>query len=194
MKALTIVIGFFAVAMGTTASAQDQEAASERLTAGVLIDAAFPVEVFGPALEADAIAARTCEDRLKYQRYLDQLEPMYDSALRRPDIPVEQFQKVYSEYGRLLSGLGRLQRELKLADDNVIEGYYHLASDGEGIDPEMEKVYKDWLAAARASYVTQEEQETSLLLLEMGRERIVRELMLHSSAPITTWRVSNAVR
>lgn len=181
MRSFTFAVVVIVAAMLSlgTANAQE-ETSSHRLTADVFVEAGFPTEIVEAARKADGLVGQTRENRVKAERYLAQIEPIYDQALGKPEIPLALFQKLQEEYEAALKNWWSTDWGLRVADNQVHALYYNWTL--EGSDAKSAQVFQEWQTASRIEYinVSIEEKEMYRLMLNLGRYRIYRERHLDS--------------
>lgn len=189
MRSLTFIVVFTVMSLGTARAQQT----SHRLTAEVFAEAGFPTEIIGAARKADDLVGQTRENRIKAERYLAQIEPIYDRALGKPEIPSVLFQKLQEKYKAALHDLWSADWGLRMADNQVSALYYNWTL--EGSDTKSAQVFQEWLIASRIEYinVSAEDKEMYRLMLNIGRYRIFTERHRDPSKPLIMRRVNNVI-
>lgn len=189
MRSLTFIIVTIIMLLG---SANAQEEVSHRLTAKVFAEAGFPVEIVDAARKADGLVDQTRENRVKAERYLAQIEPIYDRALGKPEIPLALFQKLQEEYEAALKNWWSTDWGLRVADNQVSALYYSWTFEGSDVKSAQVQVFQEWQTASRIEYinVSIEEKEMYRLMLNLGRYRIYRERHRDPSRPLIMRKVN----
>ena len=179
MRSLTFVVVAVMWQLGT-ATAQDRP---KRLSAADFLEVSFPIDVIKAAREADAIALRIVEIRREIELRLKKAERVYDDALFRPDISVDQLISAHQNYRTILLDYWSVDQNLKVADE-VVESYYS-AWTVNGVDELSAQVFQKWLQAACANYISanSSEIEASRLMLNIGIDRINRQLRRQKQKP-----------
>lgn len=188
MRSFTFVVVAVGLLQLGTATAQDRPM---RLSADIFVEASFPNDVIEAARKADEVALRTAEMRREIELRLRRVEKVYDDALLWPNISIDRLISVFENYSAVSSEYWSVDQNLKIADE-VVESRYYIWT-LKGFSPSSAQVFQMWREAARANYisVSSEEEETYRLMLNIGIDRINRQLQRQRRHKVPTLRRIN---